>query len=700
MQASKMLPAVALVGLTVASADSTNPMAKVLELMDDCSAKITKDGEAEAKAYKEYFEWCDDASKDSQFAIKTYSADVEKLSASVAKLTSDIEVGTSKIEDLAAAIATAEKDLADATAVREKEAADFSAAEAELVDGVDTLGRAIGILEREMAKNPAAFAQIDMSSFTKLTQAIGAVTEAAAFTASDKSKLMALVQSADNSDDDDDEQGAPAPNSYESHSGGIVDVLNGMKEKAEGELKELRKAESNAAQNFNMLKGSLEGQIGADTKDMEEEKSTKAANEEQKATDSGDLAMTEKDLAEAQASLAKISHDCLQTAADHEATVAAREEELKVIATAKKILQETSSGAVSQSYDFLQMNSQMRTRTDLIKTEVLTAVKGLARRSHSAALAQLASKMSVVMQYGGANQDDVFAKIKGLVQDMIAKLEKEAEEDAAEKAYCDEEMAKTEAKKQELDDEIAKLTSKIDKAAAKSTRLKGEVKEAQATLAALAKTTAEMNKLRQEQNADYKKAKADLELGLGGVQKALEVLREYYGGAAAMIQSDSSFSALMQQPAKPAKHEKSSGAGGSIIGILEVCESDFSKNLAAEEAQESDSLEAYEQLTQENKITKATNEQDVKYKTQEFKGLDKEITEITSDKETSGTELAAVMEYYGKIKDRCVAKPETYEERTKRRNAEIEGLKQSLQVLDEQTAFVQRKRRGVRGAIQ
>jgi hypothetical protein len=45
-----------------------------------------------------------------------------------------------------------------------------------------------------------------------------------------------------------------------------------------------------------------------------------------------------------------------------------------------------------------------------------------------------------------------------------------------------------------------------------------------------------MNKLRQDQNADYKAAKADLELGLGGVQKALEVLRECYGGAAAMLQ--------------------------------------------------------------------------------------------------------------------------------------------------------------------
>merc|ERR1719182_481392 len=94
---------------------------------------------------------------------------------------------------------------------------------------------------------------------------------------------------------------------------------------------------------------------------------------------------------------------------------------------------------------------------------------------------------------------------------------------------------------------------------------------------------------------------------------------------------------------------KKTRAGGSIIGILEVCESDFSKNLAAEEAAESDSAEQYETTTQENKITKTTLTQDVKYKTQEFKGLDKEITELSGDKETASTELAAVMEYYEKI---------------------------------------------------
>jgi len=355
---------------------------------------------------------------------------------------------------------------------------------------------------------------------------------------------------------------------------------------------------------------------------------------------------------------------------------------------------------VGQSYSFIQL--QLRTRADLIKAEVVTEVRRLAKQQHSSALAQLSSKIEAAMEYGSMGGEDVFSKIKGLITDMITKLEQEAEADATEKAYCDEEMAKTEAKKQELDSEIDALSTKIDRAASKSAALKEEVKEAQQELAAIAKEQAEMDKLRQEQNADFKVAQADLQLGLSGVQAALEKLREYYGGAAAaFVQDDKSFGSFMQQPAPPAKHEKSSGAGQGIIGILEVCESDFSKNLAAEEQQEADAVEEYETSTQENKIAKTTKNQDVKYKTQEFKSLDKEITELSGDKETSNTELAAVMEYYGKIKDRCVAKPETYEERTKRRAAEIEGLKASLATLENETAFVQRKSHGhLRRAIQ
>jgi len=89
----------------------------------------------------------------------------------------------------------------------------------------------------------------------------------------------------------------------------------------------------------------------------------------------------------------------------------------------------------------------------------------------------------------------------------------------------------------------------------------------------------------------------------------------------------------------------------------------------------------------------------VKYKSQEAASLDKNIAELSSDRDTANTELDAVMEYYGKIKERCIAKPETYEQRKARRQAEIEGLKQALSILENDTAFVQRKRRHVRGSL-
>merc|ERR1719443_2107502 len=352
-----------------------------------------------------------------------------------------------------------------------------------------------------------------------------------------------------------------------------------------------------------MMKQSLEDQMAADTKDLNENKAAKAQAEEDKAMAEGDLANTVKDLANGKKALETANTDCMTTAADHEATVAARNEELKVIATAEKILKESTSGAVGQTYSFLQVvsSSTLHSRADLANSEVITLVKKLARDQHSAALAQLASRIAVVVKYGNRDGSDPFGKVKGPISDMIAKLTKEAESEASEKAYCDEQMAKTEAKKAELEGDIAKLTSKIDKSAAKSASLKGEVKELQGELAALAKQQAEMDSVRRESHEDFSVAKAELEQGLGGVRKALSVLRDYYGGAAAMVQEGSNFENFMQQPAKPAAHSKAGGAGGSIIDILEVCESDFATNLAKEETEEADAAASYEKTTQENK---------------------------------------------------------------------------------------------------
>merc|ERR1740117_1325628 len=156
----------------------------------------------------------------------------------------------------------------------------------------------------------------------------------------------------------------------------------------------------------------------------------------------------------------------------------------------------------------------------------------------------------------------------------------------------------------------------------------------------------------------------------------------------------------MQQPAPP-QHAAASGAGQSIVGILEVVESDFANNLVKEEAEEAMAQEAHDTYTQENKIETTMKEQDVKYKTQEYTSLDKSISELSSDRETANTELSAVLEYYDKLKGRCIIKATTYEERKARREAEVNGLKEALTILENEAGFVQKGRRGrhMRGAL-
>merc|ERR1712166_111709 len=279
----------------------------------------------------------------------------------------------------------------------------------------------------------------------------------------------------------------------------------------------------------------------------------------------------------------------------------------------------------------------------------------------------------------GDGAGDPFAKVKSLISNMIEKLLAEAQADATEKAYCDKEMAETETKKADKEAAIEKLSTSIDSMTAKSAKLKEEVATLQGELAALARAQGEMNKLRAEEKGAFDVNSAEMEKGVKGVQLALKVLREYYA------KDDKS-------------HSSADGAGSGIIGLLEVCESDFSKGLAEMIAAEDTAVTEYEVTSKENAITKATKDQDAKYKTKEHKGLDKETAEATADRAGVQEELDAVNAYYKGIQGRCIAKAETYAERVQRRTAEIAGLKEALQILDGEAVLIQRSsKRALRG---
>jgi hypothetical protein len=636
------------------AAVQSNPIGKVLELLSNLESKITAEGEEAQKMHDEMTAWCHDREMNLGFDIKTGKSDVAALSAAIAKQDSLVSAGATKVEELSSGIAANEADLKAATAVRTEEAATFAAEEKELGEVIDTLDRAVAVLSR------AGSSLMQVKNAKNVVEAFRLMVDASVLSTADASRLTALVQS--QSSDEDGDAGAPDAAVYVSHSGSIVDTIEGLKEKAEEQLSDARRKESTANHNFDMLRQSLEDEIKYSNKDLAETKKAIAAATEAKATAEGDLAVTSKDLSGDETELADTSADCASKTADFEAAVASRTDELKALGEAKKVVSDMTAGAEKLSYGLNQVSLlQMSTAADLAQFEAVRFVRDLAKKQHSVALDQLATRMSSALKLGGP-----FDKVKSLISDMIARLEEQGSADASHKEYCDEELSESEAKKTEKNTLIEKISTKIDQMTSRSAQLQEEVASLEKALAAIAASQAESDKLRQEEHAVFTKNKAEMEQGVEGVQMALKIIREYYA-------------------AEGKAHSAADGASSGIVGLLEVCLSDFTKGLAEMMATEDSAATSYAKSTMENKLETTAKSQDVKYKAADSAKLDKAVAEATSDRSSAQDELDAVMEYLAKLKEQCVAKAETYSERKARRDAELAGLKQALEILEGQS---------------
>jgi hypothetical protein len=235
----------------VSGVDTRNPLAKVIQMISQLQQKIIQEGEVAQKTYAEFAEWCEDESKNLRFEIKTAKAEVEQLKATIEKAASDIETEETMVEELSAKISTDEADLKAATEIRMKEKKDFEAEEKELLDTVDSLERAIMVLEREL-KGGASFVQIRDTTLN-LVNTLGLLVESAGISSKSKSKLIALVQNQQTSkdkdeEDDQDERALDGDQDTQKKGGAdaIIETLNDLLDKGESELAEARKKREEA----------------------------------------------------------------------------------------------------------------------------------------------------------------------------------------------------------------------------------------------------------------------------------------------------------------------------------------------------------------------------------------------------------------------------------------------------------------------
>jgi len=640
--------------LTVASfkvSQKVSPVQKVIELLDELKAKVAGDLSAEETMMNEYTTWCDEEENTKVDAITSNKRTIGDLNAVIVDSNAQIAELSSEIEELAGKISTAEADLKKATGIRDEENGSFSATEKELLETVDTLERATAVLSR----GQFSFLQrgSNKADFQKLTDSLSKIISATWVNSQQKAVVQSLLQSQSTEDDEDlSLQPQATAAAFTSQGGGILDTIKDMREKAEGTLSDARSEEMKAQHAYEMLKSSLEQELKTMKKRMSAATAEKAGTEKTMSDASEELATTEKTLAADEAYLAELKASCAKKAEEWEQRQKQAGEEMGAIAKAKEILSEGVKV-------FLQVKSTLKDDS-IVRDQVAALLKKIAKKTPAFALTQLVS----------AAKSDTFGKIKGLIEAMIDRLEKEAAEEADAKAFCDTETSKSKAKQADLMSKLDMHGVRIEKATATIDELKVQIKTTQENMAAMDQAEAEATALRQKEHEEYLKASSDYKTSADAVANAIQVLQQYY--------SQGSFAQVSQAPEfGSAKSDIST----QILGMLEVAESDFTTLLAESEADEKAAQAAYDKLSQDNAVARSASTEEVKGKENEVKRVEMSLLNYKEDHETTSKELDAVLKYLDELKPQCETKVMTYAERKARREEEISGLKEALEIL-------------------
>jgi chromosome segregation ATPase len=406
-------------------ASQVSPVQKVIEMLDDLKAKVAGDLSAEETMMSKYTTWCDEEDNTKEDAITSNKRTIGDLNAVIADSNARIGELSTEIEELAGKISSAEADLSKATGIRGEENDSFSATEKELTETIDTLERATAVLSRGQYSFLQRGGAKDLS---KLATGLSKIIEASWVNSQQKKVVQSLLQSAESEDDEDlSLQPQATAAAFSSQGGGILDTLKEMSDKAEGTLTDARGAEMKSKHEFEMLKSSLEQELKTMKKRMSAASAEKAGTEKTMSDASEELATTEKTLAADTKYLSELRMSCSKKAEEWEQRQKDAGEEMAAIAKAKEILTEGVKV-------FLQVKSTLKDDDEdsNVRNQVASILKKIAKKTPAFALTQLVS----------AAKSDTFGKIKGLIESMIDRLEKEAAEEADAKMFCDTETEK------------------------------------------------------------------------------------------------------------------------------------------------------------------------------------------------------------------------------------------------------------------
>jgi len=645
-----MISALLVLAASYELGSGVTPVQKVISLMNDMYAKAVDEKKAEEVAFTTFKQWCDNTAANKQAAIKKGEELMEQLDADIAAADSDVVTLTDEIAELVAKVDAEEAAGKKAGEEREQGKADYFKLHADLTESVESVQKAEKVLKSQMAAGSPAMLQKSRSEVEIKLPA----------------KALALLQE------------APQVEAYEDNMGGMLKVFEDLEKEFKDSRNQAERDEMEEKHKHGMFMQSMQDTIEKLNKQKGRKEQRKAQRQEDSSTAAGEL----KDTTAARDADRKYLEDtvagCSQKSADFESRQSLRAEELEAIKKATEIIagQAVSGGAEKHLPAMVQSSA-----LSMLRSVSVSAAKSKDRVAKflSQKASELDSRTLFVLSHQAAA--DPFVKVRKMIRDMINKLTGEAADESEHKGWCDGEVGSNKIQRDSKTEDVNSLTANKEQLEADIAKLGQELADLSTELAELGKTVASATDMRAKENAKNTATIADAKAAQEAVKSALTVLKDFYAKAAEAT-------ALVQGPMDDAPGTFDTGfqgqqaESGGVIGMLEVIASDFARLESDTSTAEDSAADEYKTFNGDSAVDRATMAQDSENKQKLKTRKEGDLTSTNKDLKGAQAELDAALAYYDKLKPTCVDAGVSYEERVARREAEIQSLKEALNILN------------------
>jgi len=682
-------------------------------LLEKLSAQTAAEAQEDAKTYDEFACFCKEQADNKLYAIEKSEELIKQQTALIKQLDAEILELNGEISDLADKIEKLEGEQKEADSVRAKEFDKYSEKDAKTTKAISAVERAIKALEE--SKEGMVDTKLDLAQAKSI------------LSPKHFKEILTLMEIATI-------QNAPGkPAAYEYRSNDIISTLKGLLKTFKQNKFDDDTEEANTRNDYQMAKQARENTISFAKADKDE-KEKLVADKEEELSQTKQAKKEETEMMNAdQAFMDELTSTCEQKATDFDQRSKTRTAEITAIKNALDILKsgvqpnygankkltglmstavtadETDShlsqvkkhdtieedneeDADEEEVDeimsgddevsFIQLRGATAKASKLPKALKLLAQK--AKQLKSPALSTLMLKINL-----GVGKDH-FVKVRGLIKDLIAKLEADAEAEATQKEFCDKNMEEAVGERDEAVGKVETETAGIAEAEATIAEKLEEIDTLANEIADLRKGLFEATELRKAEKADNEKTLEDSKAGLDAVKQAIEVLKEFYDNA--FVQTgftpknagrDGKTVSDLAPAGQEGEYHGNQDAAKGIFGLLEVIQSDFERTIEKTEKEEDEAQSEFEEYEKETKTSIEDKGKDKKKAEDDKEDAEAKKLEHQDKLKDAKDMLEGAKKKLDDLKPMCVDTGMDHATRRKKQKEEIEALKEALAILSE-----------------